>query len=75
MKELPVWRRAWVARLNFDVFEIVTADHGFDFASGVVYGDESSLRSGNLFELDLRGGAGDLFDLHSGKVARPSVNR
>ena len=35
------------------IVEIVAADHGFDFAGGIVDGEQSGLRRRLLFELDL----------------------
>ena len=42
--------------IELGIFETVAANHGFDFAGGVVDGDHRGLRRGLLLELNARGG-------------------
>ena len=56
MKELPTWRYGLRGAIEFGIFKTVAADHGFDFAGGIVDGDHGGLRSGLLFQLHASGG-------------------
>src|SRR6202050_3097202 len=56
--------------IEFRFVETVAADHGFDFAGGIVDGEQGALSGGLLFELDAHGEAGNFLDRNADEISR-----
>jgi len=74
LKEDPTWRSAWVRAIEFRFVEITAPHHGFDFAGGVVDGDQSALCTRVLFQADGGGAVGPEAE-HSDVAEIAGLNR